>query len=216
MGIAANRNHVAEAAIGDWIVFVDDDELPQSDWLSAMYREASTDDWDVIQGCVEPQYYPDSIYWYAPVVNSAGIICTANLAIRKSSLFAIGGFDNCLTTSHEDVELGCRIRSAGLRACFNRHARVVHPPRRMTFAQVIDRAIQQQSQSYLLHFRPPKIGWKCAHLILPWNLKYIYRTFIMQVRATGYSRWRLLFMHTLIRVFCCPVVCLRLIFTESR
>jgi hypothetical protein len=34
----------------------------------------------------------------------------------------------------------------------------------------------------------------------------------MQVYASGYSRWRSLYMHTLIRALCCPVVIYRLAF----
>jgi glycosyltransferase involved in cell wall biosynthesis len=214
-GIAMNRNNVAEAALGDWIVYVDDDELPLNDWLSAIYREASTGNWDVIQGCVESLEYPDSILWYAPIVKSAGIICTANLGIRRSSLFEIGGFDIRLTTSHEDVELGLRIKDAGLRTLYLEQARVLHPARRITLPQVIKRTIQQQCQSYVLHSGSTKTGWKHIPTISFWSLKYVYRTFKMQIYATGFSHWKMLLMHTLIRSLCCPVACFRLVFAES-
>jgi glycosyltransferase involved in cell wall biosynthesis len=212
-GVAANRNNIAKAATGDWIVFVDDDELPQHDWLAVIYAEASTGKWDVIQGRVDAFDCPDSIFWYAPIVNLEGMTCTANLGIRKKSFFGIGGFDNRLKVSHEDVELGIRIRSAGLRVCFLDTALVLHPARRLSLSQVVNRTIQQQCQDCLLGNK--NAGFRSVCHILSWNLMYIYRAFKLYFSATGLSRWRTLFTLSALRVVCYPVVCFRLLCSQT-
>lgn len=214
-GIAANRNNVAKAARGDWIVFVDDDELPQHDCLAVLHQEASKGKWDVIEGRVDAGNHPDSIFWHAPIVNQGGMTCTANLGIRKDAFFAIGGFDDRLTISHEDIELGMRIRAAGFRVCFLAEACVLHPARRVSFSQVVNRMIQQQCQSYLLLSHNKKTGLRYLHQIAPWSIKYIYRTFRLQIAATGLSRWKLLFMNTALRSLCSPAACLRLILADQ-
>ncbi|MFN9645267.1 MAG: glycosyltransferase family 2 protein [Cyanobacteriota bacterium] len=210
-GIAANRNHVARASLADWIVFIDDDELPSPDWLAQIYELVRSGSWDVIEGRVEPIDYPDSILWYAPMVRSAGMFCTANLAIKREQFFSVGGFDERLRTSHEDIELGQRIKAAGLRSCFLESACVLHPARRISFSQVLKRTIQQQCQSYLLPNRKNKTGWRSSPTIVVWSLKYLVRTFRMQTSVEGFSRWRSLLMGAVIRTFCCPFACIRII-----
>lgn len=168
-GIAANRNHVARASIADWIVFIDDDELPSPDWLSQIYELSRSGNWDVIEGRVEPVDYPDSIFWYAPIVRSAGMFCTANLAIKRALFFSVGGFDERLRVSHEDIELGERIKSAGLRSCFLESVCVLHPARRISLPQVVKRTIQQQCQSYLLPNSKNKTGWRSSPAIVVWR-----------------------------------------------
>jgi GT2 family glycosyltransferase len=210
-GIAANRNNVARAAKTDWIVFVDDDELPSPDWLAQMYELAISGDWDVIEGRIEPVDYPDSILWYAPIVRSGGMFCTANLAIKRDLFFSVGAFNEALRISHEDIDLGERIKAAGLRSFFLDSACVLHPARRVSFQQVVKRTIQQQCQSYLLPSRNNKTGWRASPTVAAWSLKYLYRTFRLQRSAEGFSRWRSLLMATLFRTFCCPIACIRII-----
>ena len=154
-GVASNRNNVAKSALGDWILFIDDDEVPDPDWLNHMYSMIAIDKWDVIEGRVVPTSYPDSILWYAPVINSSGAYCTANLAIRRSLLVSLGGFNENYNVSHEDVELGKRILLSGARSLYLDKAIVFHPARRSTLFKVFTRFINLQCQSYRCFARPP-------------------------------------------------------------
>jgi len=211
LGVAANRNNVAKAAAGDWLVYVDDDELPEPDWLNCIYKAIKTREWDVIEGRVEAVNLPDSVFWYAPIVRQGGMCCTANLSIRRDFFFLLGGFDETLRTSHEDVEFGERIRSFGARVLFLESALVLHPARKLSLGQLFSRTIQQQCQSYLLQTRLSKSGLREMPQILIWSLKYQYRTLKLRKSIEGLSRWKSLASEIVLRVICCPFALLRLI-----
>jgi GT2 family glycosyltransferase len=209
-GIAANRNNAAKAANGDWLVFVDDDELPTPQWLEKMFASAVTRKWDAIVGPVEPVDYPDSIFWYAPTLRG-GTFGAGNLAICKSFLARCGGFDESLKISHEDTELGERISSLGARILFHDSALVLHPARRMSLQEVCSRAVQQQCQSYRLHNSDSQRAWPDYPAFLVWNLKYLYRSFKLQFAVADPRRWKSFILRAVLGIVCWPVACFQLI-----
>lgn len=207
-GIAANRNHVARAAQGDWIVYVDDDELPEPNWLENMHRAAATGQWDVIEGQVVPGDYPDSIFWYCPCIKQGGFFGAGNLGIRKVVLFDLGLFDEHLGNSHEDMDLGRRIRAAGLRTTFLEQAIVLHPARQRTFKQVIRNALLQQRQAYKLDplSGMPASKWLIRSIYLaPWTIRYLYRCIRIQYALDDRRKWRRFLMDFGIRIGCAPL-----------
>ena len=213
-GVAANRNCVAKAARGEWIVYVDDDELPEPDWLEQHFRAAQSGLWDIIEGRVEPINYPDSIFWYAPTVPWGGIYCTANLAIRREALQQLGGFDESLRTSHEDMELGGRIREAGLRTHFAASAVVKHPARRLTLRQVWRRMIQQQCQTYALAHRNGSRGdteLMSLAVVFSWSLRYWVRCLRIQWAIEGKKLGRRLVEENVLRAFNCPFAIMHIV-----
>jgi GT2 family glycosyltransferase len=183
-GVAANRNNVANAAHSNWIIYIDDDEIPNGGWLTTIYNTISSDKYDVIEGKVEPINYPDSILWYAPVINFAGVYCTANLAIRRDKLINLGGFNEDLLVSHEDIEMGSRIRKAGLRTVYLEKAIVYHPARKMKLTDVWRRMIDLQHQSYVIKFldKDKSLAEKIISLC-SFTLKYWYRVTRLEFAA---------------------------------
>jgi GT2 family glycosyltransferase len=217
-GVAANRNNVAKSARGHWIVFVDDDELPEPDWLEKIYQGAISEQWDVIEGRVEAVDYPDNFFWYAPSILSGGRFGTCNLAIRRELLFALGGFNEQLRVSHEDVELGGRIQAARLRTVFIADALVKHPARRMSLHQVWHRAIQQQCQTFLLH--GSQVTSKRHHLsfvisLLKWSAIYLVRVSRFEFTFRVKRHWRRPLQMTLLIAFACPVASLQIFRTKD-
>lgn len=183
-GVAANRNNVVKAAVGDWIVFVDDDELPKSDWLETIYQAASSEQWDVIEGRVEPIHYPDSILWLAPLICQGGAFCTANLAICHSTFDDLGGFDLRNNVSHEDIEFGARIVSASLRTFYLDDAIVYHPARRISLRQLLLRLLQNYCHTYTyqhsLNLHSPLsimhlFSWSVRYLIVCNRLEWAFK-----------------------------------------
>ncbi|QIF02938.1 glycosyltransferase [Roseimicrobium sp. ORNL1] len=211
-GVAANRNTVARGSTGEWIVFVDDDELPEANWLEEMHKAACTGRWDVIEGMVESVDYPDSIFWYAPSVMSPGVFCTANLAIRRELLFALGAFDERFAISHEDMDLGRRIRASGIATTFLPLALVKHPARKESLSTAFSRAIQQQYQTFrLLHGSDaPTLCGKMSALALPWwTIVYLYRCMRIEAAAEGVGRWKRYSIDSVIRLLCAPFAAVR-------
>ncbi len=63
-GIARSRNAAMDAASeSDWTAFIDDDECPEKDWLTALFASALTHEADVVGGPVEPLIEGDPPQW---------------------------------------------------------------------------------------------------------------------------------------------------------
>ncbi|WP_346915618.1 glycosyltransferase family 2 protein [uncultured Roseibium sp.] len=61
--ISHARNALLDAAESDWIVFVDDDEWVEPDWLARMFAAQRDFQADVVIGPVLPAYPPDTPAW---------------------------------------------------------------------------------------------------------------------------------------------------------
>jgi GT2 family glycosyltransferase len=140
-GPAANRNHAARYASGEWLAFVDDDCVPDRTWLDEIAR-AITDS-DVVEGktvCLGKTHHP-----LEEVVENltGGLLWSCNLAIRRDVFERLGGFDeDFLEAGGEDLEFAWRIRQMGLTVRYVPEAVVFHPARRLPFGKWINRAFQ--------------------------------------------------------------------------
>jgi GT2 family glycosyltransferase len=135
-GPAANRNNGAKYAKGDWLVFTDDDCLPDDNFLSAFFA-AFQEGVFALEGAIYPIGNPDRDLADCPVNVSGGNFWSANIAIKKSIFEQIGGFDsNYPFAAFEDMDL--KLRLAPLTAIpFISDARVYHPVRNRTLMQAI-------------------------------------------------------------------------------
>lgn len=61
--IALVRNRAIEAATGDWIAFLDDDEFPVEDWLLQMFRTATSLEVAGVLGPVRPHFEEGAPDW---------------------------------------------------------------------------------------------------------------------------------------------------------
>jgi GT2 family glycosyltransferase len=205
-GVAANRNNIANAAHGDWIIYIDDDEIADKAWLSSLYEAIVSDKYDVLEGRVQPTGFPDSILWYAPVILSGGAYCTANLAIRRDIFKSLGGFNENFNVSHEDTEFGSRIQRARLRSIYLDRAVVYHPARKLPLPQVFKRMIDVQLQSFLTKI--PQ-GKKLSYLLFVnlsiFSLKYGFRVSRFEFLARQQGHWQRTVQSCILLVFTVPI-----------
>lgn len=61
--IALARNATVAMAHGEWVAFIDDDELPQDNWLSTLMAATRTYQADAVLGPVLPRYVPGTPQW---------------------------------------------------------------------------------------------------------------------------------------------------------
>lgn len=104
-GPAAARNGGAAAARGQYLVFTDDDCMPDRNWLSALAAAADANPGRAVGGAVinalrdglcstASQMLIDFLYEYYNVdVNGGRFFITANLAFPTKQFLAAGGFD---------------------------------------------------------------------------------------------------------------------------
>ncbi len=129
-GPAANRNNGARHAKGEWICFIDDDCVPSKKWLAVFDDLSKTDSLDLIEGRTEIPDQIDSPFHHAVQNETGGAYWSCNLAIRRESFQALGGFDeDFLEAASEDMEFAYRFRLHRLRVRFSPEALVYHPVR---------------------------------------------------------------------------------------
>ena len=125
-GPAANRNHGAHQASGDWLVFTDDDCLPQPGWIEAFSQH--TEHCDVMEGKTGASNRRTRHDQDCPINETGGYLWSCNFAIRREAFLHLGGFnENFPVAAMEDVELNYRINKSDLRLLFLSTAEVKHP-----------------------------------------------------------------------------------------
>lgn len=131
-GPAANRNNGAGIASGDWLVFTDDDCLPDANWLQA-YHDAITGhpDCRAFEGAILPDDWQRLKKDLAecPVNTAGGCFWSANIMVERQLFQSMGGFDEqFLIAAQEDQDLQWRIQQQNS-ILFVPAAQVVHPVR---------------------------------------------------------------------------------------
>ncbi|EMI15582.1 Glycosyl transferase, family 2 domain protein [Rhodopirellula maiorica SM1] len=166
-GPAANRNNGAKAASGEWLVFTDDDCLPESGWLKA-FHHVSCENTPLLEGRTICKEGLPSILYESPINETGGRLWSCNFAIQRSLFFKIGGFDERFPYAFsEDDEFSSRLKQHGIRSQFVKDAVVDHPPRRRPFGK----AWQKRWQSQILK---EKIMGKvvCGDRLMPLRVAY--------------------------------------------
>ncbi|HYW34941.1 MAG TPA: glycosyltransferase [Balneolaceae bacterium] len=167
-GPAANRNNGAKKAKGDWLVFTDDDCLPDKNWLAAIWEaKLSDENVDVIEGKTIADQPKPSSGWEAPINEDGGNLWSCNMAIHKNCFDELEGFDEEYpVASVEDIDFHKRIKLANYIIEFAPGALVVHPWRRIPDFNTL---IKKQE------------AWKRYYMKYPEDLKlYSWKYFIGQ------------------------------------
>lgn len=125
-GPAANRNHGACLSTGDWIVFIDDDCLPQPGWIEAYATLANQ--FDLLEGQTSATGVRTRVDEECPVNEIGGLLWSCNFAIRRDAFLALSGFNEGFPApAMEDVEFNLRVNNAGYSRTFVSDALVLHP-----------------------------------------------------------------------------------------
>jgi glycosyltransferase involved in cell wall biosynthesis len=117
-GPAAARNRGWRETTGEWVVFLDDDVVPDPGWREALIDDLAA---DARVGAVAARIHvpvPDparATDWQRQVMGLAEAPwVTADIAYRRSALDAVGGFHEGFTAAYlEDTDLAVRVRSVG-------------------------------------------------------------------------------------------------------
>ena len=145
-GAVRARNTGAMLAQGDVLAFIDDDCLPNSDWL--LNARAYFIDPQVvgIEGLISSDHFGDPNWRPVSNVGSEGIgFMTANLMVRSAAFQYLGGFDLRFDRPHfrEDTDFGWRMLDLG-DVPYAKDVAVFHPAQK--------RDIERESHEARAHF----------------------------------------------------------------
>jgi GT2 family glycosyltransferase len=140
-GLGRARNAGLEAATGEIVAFIDDDAIPDPEWLTYVAQTLTTTDYAAVGG---PNVLPPEAGAVEQAVSNAPggpthvllsdreaeHIPGCNMAFWRSHLQAIGGFDPQFHAAGDDVDVCWQLQAEGLRLGFNPGAVVWHHRRR--------------------------------------------------------------------------------------
>ncbi len=125
LGLAACRQAGIDASTTDCVAMCDDDCVPEPHWLEVIERTFASDPQiAVVAGGIENHGFADNLKGrgslgpnglYRLIANPADaqFFGSANMALRKSAITRIGGYDERFVRGYEEVDLITRVRAAG-------------------------------------------------------------------------------------------------------
>lgn len=148
-GLSHARNHAIGCALGEVILFTDDDVLPEPEWLEATLDGLKTHGADACGGYIAPIWESPPPAWLTerfygflavrtdrtddyPINSETPTPFGANMAFRKTVFDRVGLFDTNrgrkghVLASGEDGEMFERILAAGVKVIFLGGSRVHH------------------------------------------------------------------------------------------
>jgi GT2 family glycosyltransferase len=148
-GLSRARNIATRALDAEWIVFMDDDSLPERDWAAELRAVLEADPpVELVTGPIAAVQPPDGAYdvdelpvpeertLAGPRIRPWEVAFGVSFAVRRSALERLDGFDERLGAgsedfpASEDMDLNWRLTRSGGSVLHTPRPRVLHDPPR--------------------------------------------------------------------------------------
>lgn len=164
-GPASNRNNGAKLAKGDWLVFIDDDCIPDSQILNNYYKEIVKGEYDAFEGYIDSDRPQERFDEQSPINLTGGCFWSCNIAVNKTIYFSIDGFDEGFPfPALEDTDFYQRLKLVA-KTTFLENTKVIHPWRRVKkwsnyrkWIKCHEHAIKKSNTSKGLIYRSKRIN----------------------------------------------------------
>lgn len=160
-GLAKGRNAGIARASGERIIFIDDDVLVLPNFVEEHLRSHAAHPQAIVRGgAIEVESFDDLPPPVWGIRNYSGnYFWTTNVSAPLETIRAAGGFDESFSEyGWEDIELGLRLRRAGVKAVFNPKALAYHfKPRSRTGSvdgMLRQAAAQARTAAHLARLHP--------------------------------------------------------------
>lgn len=128
-GLAKARNAGLARSTGERIILIDDDVLPLPNFVEEHLRSGARHPGAIVRGAAITVENLDDLpppLWSLRDY-SGNYFWTTNVSVPLATLRAVGGFNESFAEyGWEDIDVGLRLRFAGVKAVFNRHALAYH------------------------------------------------------------------------------------------
>jgi glycosyltransferase involved in cell wall biosynthesis len=188
-GLARARNAGIARARGERIIFIDDDVLPIPAFVAEHLRAGARHPGAIVRGAVinteNFARLPTPTWTLANY--SGNFFWTSNVSLPLATLRDVGAFTESFREyGWEDIELGLRLRFAGVRGVFNRYAVAFHYNPRPGAAQVPGMLRQARSQARTaVRLRELHPHWR---VVLATGDDPVRRTWHRALRSIGATR----------------------------
>ena len=152
-GLAKARNSGLARSTGERVILIDDDVLPLPNFVEEHLRSHAAHPAAIVRGAainVESfDVLPAPLYGWRNY--SGNYFWTTNVSVPLATLRAVGGFNESFAEyGWEDIDVGLRLRFAGVKAVFNPRAIVYHykPRQRADDVEKMLRQARAQAPSY--------------------------------------------------------------------
>ena len=197
-GFATSCNTGAAAASGDYLVFLNNDTLPQPGWLDALMQYAEDHPAAAVVGskllylndtiqhagvAICQDHYPRHIYSgfpaNHPAVNKSRryrIVTAACVLFRRAPFFEAGGFDTHFLNDCEDVDLCLRLGELGYEVHYCHESVAYHfeSATRAQTGEYIGRGLELYSQRWLARVEPDDVRYYLEDGLLKFTYAALY------------------------------------------
>lgn len=202
-GPAANRNHGASLAKGEWLAFTDDDCLPDPEWLYA-FESSIREGIQVYEGKTVCRAGLNSPLVESPINEAGGYLWSCNMMVSLTTFNRMRGFDVSFPApASEDVDFRLRLDQLRIEFLFVPIAIVDHPPRMipsLTRQLVLEESIfflnskWGRQPSFLEDAKITMIAWGKKVIQRPKSFHSISALFYclscITLKAWHYPRWK--------------------------
>lgn len=130
-GPASNRNNGAKMAKGKWLVFIDDDCLPDFNILQAYFDVISAGTYRALEGYINAERPKNRFDEESPRNLKGNCFWSCNIAIERELYSELNGFDEGFPyAAMEDTDLFERLQKVA-KHNYVADAKVIHPWRRV-------------------------------------------------------------------------------------
>ncbi|HEX5274065.1 MAG TPA: glycosyltransferase family A protein [Candidatus Rubrimentiphilum sp.] len=149
-GLAKARNSGLARATGERVILIDDDVLPLPNFVQEHLRSHARYPRAIVRGgAINVENFDDLPLPVWSLRNYSGnFFWTTNVSVPLATLRAVGGFNEDFAEyGWEDIDVGLRLRFAGVKAVFNPRALVYHYKPRQRAADVEKMLRQARAQA---------------------------------------------------------------------
>ena len=189
-GPASNRNNGAKSAGGDWLIFLDDDCLPQPSFLSAYIEAIHNHPGSLVfEGRTLAERPRTRLDEEAPINEKGGYLWSCNFMVRRTLFLEMGGFCELYPYAcMEDVDFREQLRERDIKFLFVPKASVVHPWRALAPE---DKYLNMLLVSHAIFFQRypllrPSFFMTCRTILRGWVLALLVEA--PYLRFCGFKR----------------------------